>query len=64
MKGRVINNPMYTTSVGGGGGGYTRFQLTRMIEGRKVIKFGKYFAGTGGGGWLDLIRDFWLFRTI
>ena len=58
----MVNNPMYITS-GGGGGGYSRFQVTRMIEGRKVIKFGKYFAGTGGG-WLNLIRDFWLFRTI
>ena len=42
------------------GGGYSRFQVTGKIEGRKVVKFDKYFFG----GWLGLSRDFWLFWTI
>ena len=50
---------MYTICPGAGGG-YSRFQVTGMIEGRKVVKFGKYFFE----GWLDLSRDFWLLRTI
>ena len=43
-----------------GGGGYSRFQVTGKIEGRKVVKFDKYSFG----GWLGLSRDFWLFWTI
>ena len=41
-------------------GGDSRFQVTGKIEGRKVVKFDKYFFG----GWLGLSRDFWLFWTI
>ena len=39
---------MYTICPGGGG--YSRFQVTLMIEGRKVVKFGKFFFFFLGGG--------------
>lgn len=57
MKGREVNNPICILYAPPGGGGYSRFQVTGKIEGRKVVKFDKYFFG----GWLGLSRDFWLF---
>ena len=57
MKGREVNNPICILYAPPGGGGDSRFQVTGKIEGRKVVKFDKYFFG----GWLGLSRDFWLF---
>ena len=46
MKGREVNNPICILCAPGGGG-YSRFQVTGKIEGRKVVKFDKYFLGGG-----------------
>lgn len=55
MKGREVNNPICILHAPPGGD--SRFQVTGKIEGRKVVKFDKYFFG----GWLGLSRDFCLF---
>ena len=47
MKGREVNNPICILYARGGGGVYSRFQVTRMIEGRNLVKFGKYFFEGG-----------------
>ena len=47
MKGREVNNPICILYARGGGGGYSRFQVTGMIEGRNLVKFGKYFFEGG-----------------
>ena len=56
---------MYTICPGGGG----VLQIPsdtddRRKEGSKIWQVFFFWGGGVAGGWLDLSREFWLFRTI